>query len=102
MNDIIKAFADVLKHNPQILEAYNAGRLNLADAISMTARGAIDATESQEAKTDRAELAERVYNVDIYEAMNNDATPADIENTISNNPETIIFFLLDTIDNYQI
>lgn len=99
MNDIIKAFTDILQHNPQIIEAYNAGRLTLADAVSMTARGAVDATESEAAKAERSELAERVYNIDIYEAMNNDATPADIENTIQNNPETIIYFLLDKLED---
>jgi hypothetical protein len=47
------------------------------------------------------ELAERVYGVDIYEAMNNDETPATLAEAIRTNPAGIIRFLLDVIDNYQ-
>lgn len=47
------------------------------------------------------ELAERVYNVDPYEARNNDETPATLAEAIRTNPNGIIRFLLDVIDNYQ-
>jgi hypothetical protein len=47
------------------------------------------------------ELAERVYNVDPYEAMNNDETPATLAEAIRTNPAGIIRFLLDVIDEYQ-
>ena len=47
------------------------------------------------------ELAERVYNVDVWEARNNDETPATLAEAIRTNPAGIIRFLLDVIDEYQ-
>ena len=46
-------------------------------------------------------LAERVYNLDIYEMRNNDTTPADIAESIRTNPEETIKYLLDYIDELQ-
>jgi hypothetical protein len=46
-------------------------------------------------------LAERVYNLDIYEMSNNDTTPADIAEEIRNNPTEVIRYLLDIIDELQ-
>ena len=47
------------------------------------------------------ELAERVYNVDIYEAWNNDETPATLAEAIENNPRGIIRFLLDRVEELE-
>ena len=47
------------------------------------------------------ELAERVYNVDVWEARNNDETPETLAEAIKKNPCGIIRFLLDVIDEYQ-
>ena len=47
------------------------------------------------------ELAERVYNLDIYEARNNDTTPEEIADAIRENPAETIKYLLDIIDALQ-
>ena len=47
------------------------------------------------------ELAERVYNVDIYEARNNDETPETLAEAIRTNPNGIIRFLLDRIEELE-
>lgn len=47
------------------------------------------------------ELAERVYNVDIYEARNNDQTPETLADAIMKNPTGIIRFLLDQIEDIK-
>jgi len=49
----------------------------------------------------RAELAKRVYNLDIYEARNNDTTPDDIAESIRTDPNETIKYLLDIIDELQ-
>lgn len=46
-------------------------------------------------------LAERVYNLDIYEMRNNDTTPDDIAEAIRTNPAETIKYLLDIIDELQ-
>lgn len=46
-------------------------------------------------------LAERVYNLNIYEMRNNDTTPADIAEAIRTNPTETIKYLLDIIDELQ-
>lgn len=46
-------------------------------------------------------LAERVYNLDIYEMRNNDTTPDDIAESIRTNPDETIKYLLDYIDELQ-
>jgi len=46
-------------------------------------------------------LAERVYNLDIYEMRNNDTTPDDIAEAIRTNPAETIKYLLDYIDELQ-
>lgn len=48
-----------------------------------------------------AEIAERVYNVDIYEARNNDETPETLAKAITTNPLGIMRFLLDRIDELE-
>ena len=50
---------------------------------------------------DVLELAERVYNIDIYEARNNDETPATLADAIRENPTGIIRFLLDRIEELE-
>ena len=47
------------------------------------------------------EAGERVYNVDIYEARNNDETPETLAEAIITNPVGIINFLCDIIDDLQ-
>ena len=47
------------------------------------------------------ELAERVYNVDIWEARNNDETPETLAEAIKKNPCGIIRFLLDRIEDLE-
>lgn len=46
-------------------------------------------------------IAERIYNIDIYEARNNDISPADIVKSIQEDPLTTINYLLDLIDELQ-
>ena len=46
-------------------------------------------------------LAERIYNIDIYENRNNDTTPDDIAEAIRTNPAETIKYLLDIIDELQ-
>lgn len=46
-----------------------------------------------------SELAERIFNIDPYEMRNNDATPESIEQEIKNDPESVINYLLDIIDD---
>ena len=45
-----------------------------------------------------SEIAKRVYDVDPYEARNNDETPETLAEAITTNPIGIIEFLLDTIE----
>ena len=47
------------------------------------------------------ELAQRIIDVDFYGAMDADATPQSIAETIKTNPETIIEFLLGMVEDYQ-
>ncbi len=46
-------------------------------------------------------LAQRIIDIDFYGARDAEATPEAIENDIRNNPEAIIAFLLDMIEDYQ-
>jgi hypothetical protein len=46
-------------------------------------------------------MAERVYNLDVYEAMDNGETIESIAETIENDPKIIIDYLLDIIDELQ-
>ena len=55
----------------------------------------------EENMDDIMELAERIYNVDIYEAQNNDETPETLAKTIREMPEGIIRFLLDRIEDLE-
>lgn len=50
---------------------------------------------------DIKELAQRIYDIDVYEMRNNDTTAEDIEKDIINNPTDIINYLLDIIDELQ-
>lgn len=47
------------------------------------------------------ELAQRIIDVDFYNAMDADATVESVAQDIRNNPEAVIAFLLDMIDDYQ-
>ena len=47
------------------------------------------------------ELAERIYQIDVYEMRNNDTTPDDIAEAIRANPAETIKYLLDIIDELQ-
>lgn len=47
------------------------------------------------------ELAQRIYDIDVYEMRNNDTTTEDIEKDIISNPAEIINYLLDIIDELQ-
>ena len=47
------------------------------------------------------DLANRIYQIDIYEARNNDTTPEDIAESIRTNPAETIKYLLDIIDELQ-
>lgn len=44
------------------------------------------------------ELAQRVFDVDPWEARNNDATPESIAESIKNDPLPVIEYLLDVIE----
>jgi len=44
------------------------------------------------------EAAQRVYDIDIYEAMNAGETPETLQRAITENPVGIINFLLDYIE----
>lgn len=48
-----------------------------------------------------AELAKRVYNLDVYEMRNNGTTPEDIAESIRTDPNETIKYLLDIIDELQ-
>lgn len=50
---------------------------------------------------DIKELAQRIYDIDVYEMRNNDTTTEDIEKDIISNPTEIINYLLDIIDELQ-
>ena len=47
------------------------------------------------------DIASRIYALDVYEAQDNDTTPAEIAETIRTNPAEVIRFLLDIIDDLQ-
>lgn len=46
-------------------------------------------------------LAERIIDVDFYGARDADATPETVAADIRNNPEIVIAWLLDIIEDYQ-
>ena len=48
-----------------------------------------------------ADLAERIFNIDIYEMWDADVTAEDIAEDIKNDPEQVIKYLLDIIDDLQ-
>ena len=47
------------------------------------------------------ELANRIYDLDPYGMRDAEATPEKIEQDIKNDPETVINYLLDMIDDLQ-
>ena len=47
------------------------------------------------------ELASRIYALDVYEMRNTDTTPADIAETIAEDPAQVVKYLLDIIDDLQ-
>lgn len=47
------------------------------------------------------ELAQRIIDIDFYGARDAEATPESIANDIKTNPEAVISFLLDMIEDYQ-
>ena len=47
------------------------------------------------------ELAQRIIDVDFYGAMDAGATQESIAEDIKTNPEAVIEYLLDVIDDYQ-
>lgn len=50
---------------------------------------------------DLKDVALRVYNVDIYNAMNEDATPENIAASIKEDPIPVLLYLLDVIEDLQ-
>lgn len=50
---------------------------------------------------DLMELAERIYSLDPYEMQDNDTTPEDIAEAITEDPRETIAYLLDIIDDLQ-
>ena len=50
---------------------------------------------------DIRELAQRIYDIDVYEMRNNDTATEDIEKDIISNPTDIINYLLDIIEELQ-
>jgi hypothetical protein len=101
MDAITKEFCKEVKANPQILEAWTKGLLCISEVVQIIAKQAEATHESDFITEQRAELAKRVYNLDIYEMRNNDTTPADIAESIRTNPEETIKYLLDYIDELQ-
>ncbi len=51
--------------------------------------------------TNTRELTNRIIDVDFYGMRDADATPETVENDIRNNPEAVIAFLLDMIEDYH-
>lgn len=101
MDVITRKFYKEVKANPQVLESWTRGLLTIGEAVTIIAKQA-EATYEREFITEqRAELAKRVHNLDIYEMRNNDTTPADIAESIRTNPEETIKYLLDYIDELQ-
>ena len=47
------------------------------------------------------DLANRIYQLDVYEMRNNDTTPDDIAEAIRESPAETIKYLLDIIDDLQ-
>lgn len=54
--------------------------------------------DKEDTKT-RAALAQRIIDLDPWEARNAEATPATVAEDIKNNPAAVIAYLLDFIDN---
>ena len=101
MDAITKEFYKEVKANPQILESWTRGLLTIGEAVTIIANQAEATHEREIIAEERAALAERVYNLDIYEMRNNDTTPDDIAEAIRTNPAEIIKYLLDIIDDLQ-
>lgn len=47
------------------------------------------------------ELAQRLYDLDIYNAMDNDETPHDIVVTLTQNPLIVIDYLVHQVEELQ-
>jgi hypothetical protein len=101
MDAITSEFYNEVKKNPKILESWKKGLLTISEAVEIIAKQAEATHESEFKKEKRADLAARVYSLDIYEARNNDETPETIAETIRTNPAEIIKYLLDIIDDLQ-
>ena len=101
MDAITSCFFEEVEKNPHILESWKKGLLTISEAVQIIAKQAEATHESEFLKEKRAELAKRVYNLDIFEARNNDTTPADIAESIRTDPNETIKYLLDIIDDLQ-
>lgn len=49
----------------------------------------------------RDELAQRIYDLDTYEAIDTDTTPEDIADSIQNDPLTVIGYLVELVEDLQ-
>lgn len=47
------------------------------------------------------ELAQRLYDLDVYGAMDNDETPWDIVVTLTQNPIIIVDYLVNLVEDLQ-
>ena len=47
------------------------------------------------------DIASRIYALDVYGMQDNDTTPADIAESIKEDPAAVIEYLLDIIDDLQ-
>lgn len=51
---------------------------------------------------DRTKTLERLYSLDLYEARDNDETHETLNNIIDSNPDLVINYLLDIIEEMEI
>lgn len=82
----------------KIIDLYNKGLIILSEALELISKNHIDdIKKAMEYET----TASRIYNRDIYEMRNADATPQTIANDIKNEPLSVINYLLDELENIE-
>ena len=101
MNAITTVFNRETRHNPQILEQWEKGRLTIGEAVKTIALQTLDTVRSEGEKEYIMKQAERIREIDLYEAWDTDTTAEDIAGQIKTDPESIIAYLLDVIENLQ-
>ena len=99
MNSIYKYFKDII--DPQTITRYEKGLLTFNEAITDTITRATRDNRTMFEDADTLKTAQRLIDLDPYNARNTDATPAEVIKQIDRNPYVVIKDLLTIIEDLQ-